>query len=88
MKKLNLSKIKHSILFGARKVSFVSIKDLQEVAIKRKERDIALAEDWFHVESEGRQSLLLNIECLTNGSRKTKKGYRPNGRRPFPILYK
>lgn len=49
--------INNAVRFYVNKIGKINIKrNLQEGAIKRKERDLALAEDWFHVESEAWQN--------------------------------
>ena len=45
--------INSAVRFYVNEIGKTNIKkNLQEGAVKRKERDLALAEDWFHVESE------------------------------------
>ncbi|KKR45342.1 MAG: hypothetical protein UT80_C0038G0007 [Parcubacteria group bacterium GW2011_GWC1_40_13] len=45
--------INNAVRFYVNEIGKINIKkNLQEGALKRKERDIALAEDWFHLESE------------------------------------
>ena len=45
--------VNNAVRFYINEISKINIKkNLREGAIKRKERDLSLAEDWFHVESE------------------------------------
>ena len=45
--------INNAVRFYVNEIGKINIKkNLREGALKRKERDIALAKDWFHLESE------------------------------------
>ena len=45
--------VNNAVRFYINEISKINIKkNLREGAMKRKKRDLSLAEDWFHVESE------------------------------------
>jgi len=45
--------INNAVRFYVNEIGKINIKkNLREGAIKRKDRDLSLAEDWFHIESE------------------------------------
>ena len=49
--------INNAVRFYVNKIGKINIKkNLREGALKRKERDLSLAEDWFHLEREAWQN--------------------------------